>query len=136
MHITVGVVDAKVAQQRGLRHVPNEPILFKPGDVLTMEADGHPIVLATANGEMMVAHAKNIDVVDTIIETFEEQGVAPNRIGMSFQMYIPGKESEFVEKAMQAGLRYIWASCPIAEFLTFAGAPIGGQNFVMIRRND
>jgi hypothetical protein len=139
MHnITVQILSVQEAWKRGLKHIPANGIFLKPGDVAVMSADGYPVIVSTANEEMLVAHAECADVVDAIVEAFKKLGISPLDIAMSIQLHAPEQERPFMNKAIEAGLRKVWtvATCPIAEFLAHADAAIGGQNFVTLRRDN
>ncbi len=139
MHnITVQILSVQEAWKRGLKHIPANGMFLKPGDVAVMSADGYPVIVSTAGEEMFVAHAECADVVDAIVEAFKKRGVSPLDIAMSIQLHAPEQDGPFMDKAVQAGLRKVWAvsRCPIAEFLARADAAIGGQNFVTLRRDN
>jgi hypothetical protein len=136
MHVTVDVVSLAEVRRNGFKHISAEGMFLEPGETVVMNADGFPVVISTTGVEMMVAHANQADVVDTIINVFRSHGVFPLSIRMSMQMYAPGLESAFLDRAMRAGLRHVWAASPIAEFLVRVGADVGGQNFVAIRRDN
>ena len=138
MHnITVEVLGMQEVWKRHLKPIPAQGVFLKPGDTAIMSADGYPVIVSTAGEEMLVAHAERADVVDAIIETFKKRGVAPFDITMSIQLHAPGQGDLFLDKAIKAGLRKVWAAlCPIAEFLAHADAGIGGENFVAIRREN
>lgn len=139
MHnITVEVLGMQEVWKRGLKHIPAKGMFLKPGDMAVMSADGYPVIVSTAGEEMLVAHAERADVVDAIIEAFRKLGISPLDISMSIQLHAPGQDDPFLDKAIEAGLRKVWAvaRCPIAEFLVRADAGVGGENFVAIRRDN
>lgn len=139
MHnITVQVLDVQEVWKRGLRHIPARGMFLKPGDTAVMNIDGHPVIVSTAGEEMLVAHAERTDVVDVVIDAFRKLGIAPIDISMGIQLHAPGQADPFMDKAIEAGLRKVWAisECPIAGFLMHADAAIGGQNFVALRRDN
>lgn len=107
--VTVRLVSIKEAGQHDFRRIPLGGGMFaKPGDTFVMLADGCPVVVTTARQEMMVAHA-NVNTISTVIETFFGQGARVDEIVMCIQFATIALESELVERARQAGLRYVWA---------------------------
>lgn len=136
MHLTVGILSAAEVKRRGLKTIPAEGIFLEPGETVTMSADGYPAVIATSKTAMMLAHTEDARIVNDIIWALQNRGARLPSIRMSIQMYLPGFESAFLDKAMRAGIRHVWAAAPIAEFLAYAQATIGGQNFVTLRRDN
>ncbi|MFA6415041.1 MAG: hypothetical protein WCV89_03620 [Candidatus Paceibacterota bacterium] len=137
-NMTVEVLPVREAWERGLKHIPARGIFLKPGDVAVTTADGYPVIISTANEEMLVAHAERVDVVDAVVEVFKKMGIPPFNIEMCFQLHAPEMSGPFMDQAIQAGLRKVWtvAVCPIAEFLAHADAAVGGQNFIALRRDN
>jgi len=137
-NITIEVLDMQEVWKRGLKHIPAKGIFLKPGDMAVTNTDGYPVIVSTVNEEMLVAHAERADVVDAIIEAFGRRGISPSDITMCIQLHAPGQEDPFMSRAIEAGLRKVWAiaECPIAEFLARADAGIGGRNFVALRRDN
>lgn len=138
MHnVNVGVLSVSVAQQRDLPRIPEKGIFLKLGETAVTDIDGYPVIITTAGGEMLVAHAREVGTVDEIIETFKRRGVKSLLdIAMSIQLHAPEQESEFIEKARLSGIRHVWALCPFAEFLVRAETQVGGANVLTIQRNN
>lgn len=137
MHLTVGVLSAAEVKRRGLKTIPAKGVtVLKPEDMVAMSVTGYPAVIATSGTTMVLAYGEDAKIVDDIIWDLLNRGARLLSIRMSIQMYLPGLESAFLDRAMDAGLRHVWAASPIAEFLARADAQIGGQNFVTLRRDN
>lgn len=91
-----------------LKSIPAEGILLKPGDTVWMNPTDCPIVFAAARDFMLVAHAGN-NVVTTVFKTLLGLGVLADEIVMCIQQLPPALESNYIDKAIEIGIRQVWA---------------------------
>lgn len=132
----ITAISSSEARQLGLRHIPNTGMFLEPGEGVVMRLDGNPVIIATYRSCMFVAHTAEINIVDSIVDTFRRFGMTSLlEITMNMQLYSTNREVEFVKMAGRAGMRFVWADYSIAEFMRSNSLEIT-QNIVMLRRND
>lgn len=134
MHVSVKVISAEKA--RHFRRIPPDGTFLEPGEMVVMQADGNPAVISTSKSHLMIAHTGDGAVVGTALYEFEARGILLRSVRMSIQMYHPGREIEFINQGVKAGLRHIWAAVPIDEFLARAQASTEERNFILFRRRN
>lgn len=86
--------------------LPADGLFVGKGYAFVMSSWGCPVIIATADEQMIVAHAgrdslidrgavvgeptrKHVSVVDAIIEAFSERGIPPSKIAMNMNFAVP-----------------------------------------------
>lgn len=134
MRISVKVVSAGKAEY--FRRIPPHGTFLELGEVVVMRADGNPVIISTSERHLLIAHTRNASAVDMALHEFGTRGILLRNIRMCIQMYRPGEEIAFIDQAVRAGLRHVWAASPIDEFLARAQVSIEEKQYVMFRRRD
>jgi len=138
--VTIGVLSLKEVKQHRLNQLPMKSgVEVKPCDTFVMNADGCPVIIATAGQKMMVAHARHAYVVNAIIAALK-QGSPIDRISICMQFATEALESACMEQARRVGLYHIWAMHPFSEFPALVRTHQGNDNpdqwsKIMVRRN-
>ena len=98
-----------------------------------MSLDGNPIIVATANGEMALAHDDDVNIVDEIIRVFLARKISVNQIAMCVQFASEDCEQLFVDRAWSAGLRFLWAMNTLTARRKKCQST-RGENLILVRR--
>lgn len=131
--IILRAVSLGKVQQMGLQYIPSYGAFAKPGDVFVAPADGNPIVITSTLRDTFVVHATNLDIIDVIVGGFKRKVRTLDDITMCIQVTSAAIESEYVERARRAGLRYVWSMNSVDEFLTRERVPLGQMVHVMLK---
>ncbi len=126
---------AREVRKRNVGSISEFGMCIRPGQMLAMAGDGYPLIVATGRSEAILAHARNTHTISTILTMFRTLGVPVPEVSMSIQMFAPQYRGDyFVERALQAGLRHVWAVCSIGEFFAQQHVIVGQMSHITVTR--
>ena len=107
---------------------PGDGVFLKPAEAFVMAVEGCPLLIASADKYMVVAHARHIYVVEAAITELLRRGVNPDDVRLWMQPPSQELELAFTGKACQLGIRMAWTT-------DFVHTEKPGKKLIVVKRN-
>ncbi len=124
--VPMEILSREEAQKRGLKETSvNGATFIKPGEMFITNVEKCPIIIAVAGPDMMVAHTKNNDSVETLTASIRGlmiNGFPKEKILICMLFGNQELELAFLERARLEGVLYAWTMLRSDSFRTLVCA--------------